>query len=294
MTGFVPLGTSSGRAPLARLPSQASTIGNVLGVPIPAYDAYVFDLDGTLYLGEAALPGAVEAVAALRERGATLRFVSNNCTRSPERYVEKLGRLGFEAVLAEVVTPVVTTVRWLLAEAPGAVVFPIAPEPVVSALIEAGIAVDDDPSRIDIVLASYDRSFDYAKLQIAFDAIWFHRRARLMSTNPDRFCPYPGGRGEPDAAAVVAAIEASTGAVCERTFGKPDPDVLMLALQGVEVEPERVLMVGDRLATDIAMGVAAGSATALVLTGDSTAAEAAAVPAAEQPTHLLDAVDALV
>lgn len=262
-------------------------------VTIPSYDAYVFDLDGTLYLGDAALPGALEAVAALRDRGAVLRFVSNNCTRSPEQYVEKLSRLGFAVRLEEIVTPVVTTVRWLLTNAPGAVVFPIAPEPVVSALTEAGIAVGDDPERIDIVLASYDRTFDYAALQIAFDAIWFHRRARLMSTNPDRFCPYPGGRGEPDAAAIVAAIEASTGAACERTFGKPGREMLELALQGVEIAPDRVLMVGDRLATDIAMGVAAGTATALVLTGDSTAAEAAARPAADRPTYVLDGVAGL-
>lgn len=257
---------------------------------LPAYDAYVFDLDGTLYLGDELLPGAAETVAALRARGAAVRFISNNVTRSPAQYVDKLGRLGIEVDLGEVVTPTVTMVRWLRANAPDAVVYPIAPKPVVSALTEAGIAVGNDPERIDIVLASYDRTFDYAKLQIAFDAIWYHRRARLMSTNPDRFCPYPGGRGEPDAAAIVAAIEASTGNTCERTFGKPDPVVLELALQGAEVEPSRVLMVGDRLATDIAMGAAAGAATALVLTGDSSAAEAAAAPEAQRPTHVLDGV----
>ena len=66
------------------------------------------------------------------------------------------------------------------------------------------------PEEIDIVVASYDRTFDYRKLQIAFDALWFHKRARLITSNPDRYCPMPGGRGEPDAAAVVAAIEACT------------------------------------------------------------------------------------
>lgn len=257
---------------------------------MPRYDAYVFDLDGTLYLGDELLPGAAPTIASLREGGALIRFVSNNVTRSPQQYVDKLTRLGIEVDLSEIVTPIVTTVRWLLTHAPGAVVFPIAPEPVVSALTEAGIAVGDDPSAIDIVLASYDRSFSYASLQTAFDAIWFHRRARLMSTNPDRFCPYPGGRGEPDAAAIVAAIEASTGTRCERTFGKPHPAVLEIALAGTDVALDRVLMVGDRLATDIAMGVAAGTGTAMVLTGDSTAEEAAALPPHERPTHVLASV----
>ena len=259
-------------------------------MPLPRFDAYVFDLDGTLYLGDELLPGASEAVASLRDRGALVRFVSNNVTRSPQQYVDKLARLGIPVDLSEVLTPTVTTVRWLLENASDAVVFPIAPEPVVNALTEAGIAVGQDPEHIDIVLASYDRSFSYAKLQIAFDAIWFHRRARLMSTNPDRFCPYPGGRGEPDAAAIVAAIEASTGTRCERTFGKPDPAVLELALAGSDIPLERVLMVGDRLATDIAMGVAAGTATALVLTGDSTAAEAADLDVDQRPRHVLDSV----
>lgn len=263
-------------------------------MPVPRYDAYVFDLDGTLYLGEGVLPGAVETVARLRDDGAVVRFISNNSTRSPQEYVDKLSRLGIAAELAEIVTPVITTVRWLLANAPDAVVYPIAPPPVVSALTEAGIAVGQDAAEIDIVLVSYDKTFDYAKLQTAFDAIWFHRRARLMSTNPDRYCPFPGGRGEPDAASIVAAIEASTGAVCERTFGKPDPDVLRLALAGTGIEADRVLMVGDRLATDIAMGAAAGTATALVLTGDSTAEEAGALPPVERPTHVLDGVAHLI
>lgn len=261
---------------------------------LPLYDAYVFDLDGTLYLGDEALPGAAETVAQLRERGALLRFVSNNVTRSPRQYVDKLARLGVVVDLAEVLTPTITAVRWLLANAPDAVVFPIAPEPVVTALTDAGIAVGEDPASIDVVLASYDRTFDYAKLQIAFDAIWFHRRARLMSTNPDRFCPFPGGRGEPDAAAVVAAIEASTGARCERTFGKPDPVVLELALAGSGLTRDRVLVVGDRLATDIAMGVAGGTATALVLTGDSDVDDVAALDARDRPTHVLDGVASLL
>lgn len=259
-------------------------------MPLPRFDAYVFDLDGTVYLGDTLLPGAAQTLAALREGGAQIRFVSNNVTRSPQQYVDKLSGLGVQVELAEVLNPTVLTVRWLLANEPGAVVYPIAPEPVVTALTEAGIAVGEDPAQIDIVLASYDRTFDYAKLQIAFDAIWYHRRARLMSTNPDRFCPFPGGRGEPDAAAIVAAIEACTSTTCERSFGKPDPAVLQLALAGTDIPLERVLMVGDRLATDVAMGVAAGSASALVLTGDSTAAEAAALPPEQRPTYVLDSI----
>src|SRR5690625_2467066 len=126
--------------------------------------------------------------------------------------------------------------------------------PVIDALRAAGIAISDDPRRIDIVLASYDRTFTYAKLQIAFDALWrADRGARLMSTNPDRYCPFPAGRGEPDTAGIVAAIEATTGVRCERTFGKPEAPIAQMALEGVGMEPAESAMDWYRLCTDIAV-----------------------------------------
>ena len=83
----------------------------------------------------------------------------------------------------------------------------------------AGIRRSENPAEIDIVIASYDRTFAYRKLQIAFDAIWYERRAFLVSTNPDRYCPFPGGRGEPDCASITAAIEACTRTTCAALYG---------------------------------------------------------------------------
>ena len=129
----------------------------------------------------------------------------------PRDYADEADRLGIPADPAEVFTSLKATVRWVQAEMPGAAVFPIGERPLHDALTDAGVELCDDPSRIDLVISSYDRTFDYRKLQIAFDALWFHRRARLVATNPDRFCPFPGGRGEPDAASITAAVEACTG-----------------------------------------------------------------------------------
>ena len=185
--------------------------------PDRLFAAYLFDLDGTIYLGDQLLPGAGELIGALRDRGLPVRFLSNNPTSDPEQYAAKLTRLGLPTPAAEIVNTVVTMTRWLLEHAPGAVVYPIAEAPLHRALERAGIRTSSDPAEIDVVVASYDRGFTYEKLQIAFDAIWFHRRARLVATNPDRYCPFPGGRGEPDCAAIVAAIEACTGATCETT-----------------------------------------------------------------------------
>ena len=144
------------------------------------------------------------------------------------------------------------------------------------------------------MIASYDRSFTYQKLQIAFDAIWYHRRARLVATNPDRFCPFPGGRGEPDCGAIIAAIEACTGASCEANTGKPDPAMLEAALAGLQLDPGDCVMVGDRLSTDIRMALDTGLAAALVLTGEARAEDLARLSGSDTPDFVLDRIDRLL
>ena len=262
--------------------------------PGSLFAGYVFDLDGTLYLGDEPLPGAARVLARLRELGRRVVFVSNNPTRDPAMYAAKLGALGIEASAAEILNPVVTMTRWLRRHHPGATLFPIAEEPLRRALAEAGIRTSDRAEEIDLVVASYDRGFDYRKLQIAFDAIWFHRRARLVATNPDRWCPFPGGRGEPDAGAIVAAIEACTGATCEVNAGKPGPLMLEAAMELLGLEAGDCVLVGDRLATDIAMAVAAGMPSAVVLTGDTTPELLADAPPGQRPDWVLDRIDRLL
>jgi HAD superfamily hydrolase (TIGR01450 family) len=254
----------------------------------------VFDLDGTVYLGDELLPGARHVLARLRELDRRVVFVSNNPTRDPGAYAAKLRRLGVAASASEIVNPVVTMTRWLRREHPEATVFPIAEAPLLRALAKAGIRTSDRAEEIDLVVASYDRGFDYRKLQIAFDAIWFHRRARLVTTNPDRWCPFPGGRGEPDAGAIVAAIEACTGVTCEVNAGKPGPLMLEAAMQLLGLDPGDCVLVGDRLSTDIAMAVAAGMPSAAVLTGETTPELLAAAPPEQRPTWVLDRIDRLL
>jgi len=262
--------------------------------PTELYDAYIFDMDGTIYLGDEFLPGAFRLVTELRRRDIPVRFLSNNPTKDPAQYAEKLDRLGLPTPVAEIANTVVVMTRWLLDHHPNKVVYPIAEQPLIDALTEAGITISEDPAEIDVVIASYDRTFTYEKLQIAFDAIWFHQRAILVTTNPDRYCPFPGGRGEPDAAAIVAAIEACTGTTLTKNVGKPDPDMLTAALSGLDVDPAHCVMVGDRLGTDIQMALDIPMPSALVLTGDSTEAEAQALPVEQRPTFVLDRVDHLL
>ena len=270
------------------------TASDVLAGPTEFYDAYIFDMDGTIYLGDQLLPGAARLVHELRRREIPVRFLSNNPTKDPEQYATKLAGLGLPTEVADIANTVVTTTRWLLEHHPDAVVFPIAEEPLKRALAAAGIRMSEDPAEIDIVIASYDRGFDYRKLQIAFDAIWFHRRAFLIQTNPDRFCPFPGGRGEPDCAAMTAAIEAATNTRCQVSLGKPSPIMLREAMHGLDARVEHSVMVGDRLQTDIQMALDTGMKSALVLTGEATAADVRALGSSSLPTFVLDRVDRLI
>ena len=264
------------------------------GAPDHLYEGYVFDLDGTIYLGDALLPGAERLILKLREIGKKVVFLSNNPTRDPQMYADKLTELGLPTPASEIVNTVVTMTQWLLQRHPEATVFPISEEPLKRSLREAGIKTSENPEEIDFVIASYDRTFEYRKLQIAFDAIWYHKRARLITTNPDRYCPFPGGRGEPDAAAVVGAIEACTGAKCEVNVGKPDPIMLTTVMDLIGLDTKDCVLTGDRLYTDIRMALDAGMPCAVVLTGETTAESLETEPHENRPTYVLDRVDRLI
>lgn len=264
-----------------------------LKAPDSLYDGYIFDLDGTIYLGDELLPGAERLILKLRELGKRVIFLSNNPTKDPAMYAEKLTKLGLETPEGEIVNTVVTMTQWLLQNHPDATIFPISEEPLKNSLREAGIKMSEEPEEIDIVIASYDRGFEYRKLQIAFDAIWFHERARLVTTNPDRYCPFPGGRGEPDAAAIVGAIEGCTGAKCEVNVGKPDPIMLETIMGVVGLDAEDCIMSGDRLYTEIRMANDAGMPSAVVLTGE-TKAEDLEGETEVLPDYTLERIDQLI
>jgi HAD superfamily hydrolase (TIGR01450 family) len=274
--------------------STKTSSASLLEVPDCLYEGYVFDLDGTIYLGDELLPGAKRLILKLRALGKKVVFLSNNPTRDPKMYAEKLSGLGLPTFPSEIVNTVVTMTQWLLKNHPETTVFPIGEEPLKRALREAGIKMSENPDEIDFVIASYDRTFEYYKLQIAFDAIWYHNKAQLVTTNPDRYCPFPGGRGEPDAAAIVGAIEACTGAKCQVNVGKPGPIMLATVVDLIGLDATNCLMTGDRLYTDIRMALDAGMACAVVLTGETRAESVDAEPPENRPTYVLDRIDRLI
>jgi arabinose operon protein AraL len=253
------------------------------------YRGFIFDLDGTLYLGERLLPGAREALAALREAGRRVCFLSNKPIQSRGDYAAKLTRLGIPAVVDDVINSSYVLARHLARERPGARCFVIGEPPLVDELRAAGLAPVDD-ARVDYVVVAFDRTFDYRKLDVALQAVTRHG-AGLVGTNPDRTCPVEGGE-IPDAAGMIGAVEGVTGRRVDPIVGKPSPITLRIALDRLGLPADACAVVGDRLETDIAMGRAAGLATILVLTG-ITRAEDPAI-ARWQPDHVVASLTALL
>lgn len=257
------------------------------------YQGYILDLDGTIYLGERAIPGAPETVRKLRQAGCRVTFISNKPLEPRECYAEKLTRLGIPADPADVLTSGYVLGRWLAAEAPGARVFIIGESPLLAELAAFGLRITNDTDHseeADFVVAAFDRTFDYAKLNTAFQAI--RRGARLVATNADRTCPIEGGE-IPDAAAVIGAVEGCTGQKVELVAGKPSPLIIEAGLACMGgLAPEQCLVTGDRLETDMVMARRAGAASALVLTGVTRRQALAASPV--QPDYVLESVAELV
>lgn len=253
------------------------------------FKGYLFDLDGTLYLGERALPGAPETLAALRARGARVAFLSNKPIEPAANYAAKLSRLGMPAAPAEVLNSSIIMARYLQRTAPDARVYLIGEEPLAAELRQRGIALVTDPLTADHVVVSWDRQFTYQKLDDALQAI--KRGARFIATHPDRTCPVDGGEVA-DVAGMIGAIEGVTGKKVELITGKPSSITVQEALSLLGLQPEECIMVGDRLETDIRMGKEAGMATALVLTGVARREDAAQAEFA--PDYVLETVAGLV
>jgi NagD protein len=227
------------------------------------YRGWLFDLDGTIYLGERLVPGAAELVAALRAEGRRVAFLSNKPLETRADYAEKLTRLGIPAQPDDVINSSLVLARHLRTLDPGAPVYVIGEPPMLAEMRAHGFEVRDD-ARVRWVVIAFDRTFSYAKLDTALQAV--RGGARLIATNPDRTCPVDGGE-IPDCAGMIAAVEAVTDRRVETIVGKPSPIILEVALAALGVPAADTVIVGDRIETDVAMGKRSGLATILVLSG---------------------------
>ncbi|MBA2718361.1 MAG: HAD-IIA family hydrolase [Chloroflexi bacterium] len=258
--------------------------------PDRVYPGYVLDLDGTVYLGSEPLPGAVESIAALHAIGSRFVFLSNNPLERSGTYAARLRSMGVPVDDGDVVSSIDALIGYLR-ERPARRILAIAEGLVQDELRAAGHELTDEPGLADAVVVSWDRTFTYEKLQRAFTAV--RNGARLIATNADPYCPTPEG-GMPDCGALLAAIEVSTGVAAEAVVGKPSAHIARVALERLGLPPGEVVMVGDRLLTDVAMARAAGMVGALVLTGASSLDDLAETAAAAEPDFVIANLDQLI
>jgi len=228
------------------------------------FQGFIFDLDGTVYLGERLIPGADRVIRLLREAGRKVVFLSNKPIQTRDDYASKLTRLGVPTRPDEVINSTFVMTNYLKKTAPGARLFVVGEEPFVEELRKAGFTVTEEPKEIEYVVAAFDRTFDYRKLNISFQAIKLG--AHFVATNPDRTCPVEGGE-IPDCAGMIAAIEAVTEKKVEVVVGKPSPLTVQTALDVMGLRADNCILIGDRLETDIKMAKECGMAAGIVLTG---------------------------
>jgi NagD protein len=228
------------------------------------FKGFIFDLDGTIYRGDQLIPGADRVVRRLRENRRKVVFLSNKPIQTRDDYASKLTRLGIPTQPENVINSTFVMTNYLKRVAPQARLFVVAETPFIEELKRANFKITDEPKEIEYVVTAFDRTFDYQKLNIAFQAIKLG--AHFIATNPDRTCPVEGGE-IPDCAGMTAAIEAVTGKKVEVVVGKPSPIMIQAALEVMGLLPEDCILIGDRLETDIKMGKDSGITTGIVLTG---------------------------
>jgi arabinose operon protein AraL len=228
---------------------------------------FIFDLDGTVYLGNQLIKGADTVINSLQESGRKVLFLTNKTIESREKYAKKLQGFHINATVDTILNPTVTLINYLKDHHPTACLYLIGEEIIKEEIKGAGFRVATKPEDTDIVIISWDRNFHYDHLNFAYQAV--KNGAKMIATNPDKTCPVEDG-DVPDCAGMIGAIEAVTGKKIDVQIGKPSVITLNAALSILGLESSECMMIGDRIETDIRMGIEAGMKTALVLSGVTT------------------------
>jgi HAD superfamily hydrolase (TIGR01450 family) len=254
------------------------------------YDHFLLDLDGTVWVGDDATEGAARAVAALREAGKGLAFLTNDARHSPEEFVRKLWRLGFQANLDEVITAGAAVQHLLGTRGDTGAAFVIGSHALVDHVADAGLRIVNNTewaTRADVVVVAAHDDFDYRELRTATQAVM--RGAELIGVTRDRTFPMPDGPW-PGSGAILTAVETACDCTADHTVGKPDTAMYDAARD--RLGEGRLLAVGDRLDVDVLGARRAGIDSALVFTGGGARGDVEA--ADPRPTHVADSLAALL
>lgn len=249
------------------------------------YEGAVLDLDGTVYRGDALLPGVAATVEGLRRAGIRVLFFSNNPTKSREAYAKRLSGLGVDAGPDDVLSAGTVTTRFLAENHADDAIFLIGSAGLQRQFEAASLDLVADATDADVLVVSWDREFGYGDMLAGYRAL--EAGATFYGTDQDLLIPTAEGM-VPGSGAIVNAV----GGIVDRdpaaVLGKPSEHAQRAAFETLGVPAERCVVVGDRLNTDVELGERAGATTVLVRTGVSTDEDVAASPV--RPDHVIDSL----
>lgn len=257
-------------------------------------ELYLFDLDGTLILGNRVIDGAIEAINKIREQGKKLVIFTNNSSRTRMQYVEKLAKLGIAVTEEEIVTAGYITGKYLLNKNKRAI-YVLGTEKFKEMLKEMGLIVVENPKKIDgkynidAVVLGLDSELNYEKIKTVCKLLQ-DPEMTYIGANPDMVYPVEDGIFYPDCGSIAKMISYSTRRV-PKFLGKPYHEIFDYCLEKNSVSKDKVIIVGDRLYTDIACGQENGCDTVLVLTGEAKREDL--INSEYQPTAVIDSIKEL-
>ncbi len=229
-------------------------------------ELFVFDLDGTVYIGDEEIEGSFAAINELRKRGKRICFFTNNSSRMHTDYIARLNKLGLRTYSDEIYTSGQVTCEYILDNYRGARVYLLGNDRLKSEFELYGIEVVDEAP--DICVIGFDTSLSYDRLYKFCSYV--NEGLPYIATHPDYFCPAPGCP-MPDVGAMIEAVRLTVGKTPDMIMGKPHKTAGQRLAKKYNLPARKIAMVGDRLYTDVAFGKNCGFVSILVLSGETTA-----------------------
>lgn len=244
---------------------------------------YLFDMDGTLYLGSQLFDFTVELLQKIRNEGKRYMFMTNNSSKSVQAYIQKLASLGISAEQDDFITSSQATAYYLKKHHPNAVLYVCGTQSLKEELSDNGFTVTEDLDAVECIVMGFDTELTFQKLHDV-SYLLNTRELPYIATNPDYVCPTEFG-SVPDCGSVCDMIYNATG---KRpvVIGKPEALMPQLAMEHTGYTAKETAVVGDRIYTDIKSGIRAGTVTILVMSGETTQAILDASP--EKPDLVMD------
>jgi len=225
---------------------------------------FLLDMDGTLYLGDDVIDGAIDFIGTLEKTGRDYIYLTNNSSRAGKDYITRLNGLGFPCLEKNIFTSSMATAIYLNNNFKGKTVYPVGTKAFTNELEENGIILGYEGA--ECVCVGFDTELVYEKLDKAVHHL--RRGAAFVAANPDWVCPMPADEVLPDCGSICALLTAASGAKPEY-IGKPNRNMVDIISQKTGIPNEQICCVGDRLYTDIAVALNAGAVSVCVMSGET-------------------------